>query len=108
MSNIVYIASPYTQGDIEENVRKSLEMADELLVHHFIPYPPLLTHYWHQISPKAWEVWLAMDKAILLRCNCVLRMPGFSVGANEEVEFAEKHAIPVYYSLEELLKGEVP
>jgi hypothetical protein len=40
----------------------------------------------------------------LKSCDCVLRMSGDSPGADKEVMLAEVLAIPVYYSIEELLE----
>jgi hypothetical protein len=36
------------------------------------------------------------------RCDCLFRLPGKSSGADREVEFAEKHGIPVYRTYEEV------
>ena len=102
MSIAVYIASPYTNGDKIRNVRTSLLVADELLEKGFVPFTPLLSHFWDFLSPKSYKTWLDLDKEWLLRCDCVLRLPGESTGADEEVALANKHNIPVFYSISEL------
>ena len=102
MSITVYIASPYTNGNKTDNVRASLLVADELLEKGFVPFTPLLSHFWNYLTPKPYEVWLKLDKEWLLRCDCVLRLPGESQGADEEVALAEKFGIPVFHCIEEI------
>lgn len=98
----VYIASPYTRGNVEENVRNSLRVADELFANGFAPYAPLLSHFWHRISPKTYEEWMTLDKEWVMRCDCLLRLPGASHGADEEEELAKYLNKPVFYSVREL------
>lgn len=100
----VYIASPYSKGDVAVNVRNSFLVADELLAHGFCPFPPLYSHFWHFLSPKPYETWLELDKLWVKACDCLLRMPGESSGADGEVELAEANGIPVFYSVEALVK----
>lgn len=38
-------------------------------------------------------------------CDCILRLPGKSTGADLEVAHASMKGIPVFYSLEELKKA---
>lgn len=102
---LVYIASPYSLGDKEENVRNSLLVADELLSKGIIPFAPLLSHFWEQISPKPYEDWLKMDFQYIMRCDAVLRLPGKSSGADMECEFATLHGIPVYYDIDEVINA---
>jgi hypothetical protein len=37
-----------------------------------------------------------------LRCDCVLRLPGESSGADAEISLAQEHDIPVFYSIEDV------
>ena len=100
----VYIASPYTKGDVAVNVRESLLVADKLAELGYLPYPPLLSHFWHLLSPHPYEFWTELDLDWVLRCDCVLRLPGESSGADRECGYAERHLIPVFYSIEELVE----
>lgn len=100
----VYIASPYTIGDVAVNVRESLLVADELVELGFAPYAPLLTHFWHFLSPKSYDTWMKMDREWIMRCDFLLRLPGDSGGADSEVGFALEHDIPVVDSINELLE----
>ena len=72
----VYIASPYTKGDVAVNVRNSFIVADELVKLGYAPFPPLFSHFWHFLSPKPYETWTTLDKEWVLRCDCVLRLEG--------------------------------
>lgn len=100
----VYIASPYTKGDIGVNVNKSMLMADYLEEFGFLAFTPLLSHFRHIINPRPYQYWLDTDLEWLLRCDCVLRMEGDSEGADKEVEFAKQNNKPVFYSVDELME----
>jgi hypothetical protein len=98
----VYIASPYAIGDHLENTLKQFATADILIGLGYLPYPPLWTHYWDEVSPRSHEEWLEFDKEWILRCDCLLRLSGKSAGADEEVEFAKENDIPVFWTITEL------
>ena len=98
----VYVAGPYTNGDTAINVRTALEVANNLADCGFAPYVPHLTHFWHLIFPRPYEFWLDLDNTFLPSCNCLLRLPGASAGADKEVELAQRLKLPVFYSQEEL------
>jgi hypothetical protein len=99
----VYIASPYTKGDVAVNVRNSFLVADELVRLGFVPFPPLFSHFWHFLSPKPYETWITLDREWVLRCDCLLRMGGESGGADAEVDLAAENKIPVFYSIDDLV-----
>lgn len=98
----VYIASPYTIGDVAVNVRNQLEMAHILMDMGFCPIVPLFTHFQHMVYPRPYEDWLAIDLCKIEVCDFLLRLPGESKGADMEVEHAKKLGIPVVYSYQEL------
>lgn len=98
----IYIASPYTPGDQAENVRRSLDVANWLWDNGFLPFCPLLSHFWHFLTPKPWGEWSTMMKMWVERCDAVLRLEGESDGADIEVEFALELGIPVFYDVNEL------
>lgn len=93
----VYIASPYTNGDVAVNVRRSFLAADELLTLGYLPFAPLYSHFWHFLSPKPYETWTTLDNEWVRRCDCVLRLAGKSMGADAETELAIKLNIPVFF-----------
>lgn len=49
----VYIAGPYSKGDVLENVRKAVLMGTELFKMGYAPYVPHLTHFWGFSYPNA-------------------------------------------------------
>jgi hypothetical protein len=100
----VYIASPYTKGDVAVNVKKSMDMANELMDLGYAPFAPLYSHFQHMLHPRPYFSWLKIDLEWVNVCDCVLRMEGESTGADGEVDYAKKLSIPVYYSVSELLK----
>jgi len=103
MIQSVYIASPYT-GNEDQNVRIQIDTAAELRYRGFFPFWPLHSHFEHMAHPKPYDIWMNADLYWLAKCDCVLRLPGESSGADKEIEHAKRLNIPVYYSLDELLK----
>lgn len=104
----VYVAGPYTRGDVAVNVRRALVVADELADAGFVPYVPHLSHFWHVVFPRPYEWWLQYDMYWLRVCDVVLRLPGESPGATCEVEEAARLGKRVYNSVEDLLRRECP
>ena len=100
----VYIASPYTFGDVAVNVRTQIDCAHELMNRGFAPFVPLYSHFQHMIHPRPYEDWMKIDYEWVLVCNCVLRLPGESKGADAEVGLAKENNIPVFYNIDELGK----
>lgn len=100
-----YVAGPYTKGDVVLNVRNAIHAADTLLVLGHWPFVPHLTMLWHTISPHEYEEWLRLDFAWLEVCDCVVRLPGASAGADREVSEAQRLGLPVYFGIEEFVKA---
>jgi len=100
----VYIASPYTIGDIAVNVRKQIDCANDLITLGFIPFAPLMSHFHHIIHPRSYEEWIEIDLEWIKVCDCLLRLDGESKGADCEVRYAKEICkIPVFYSIEEII-----
>lgn len=99
----VYIASPYTKGDVAMNVKAQIDCADKLISFGFAPFVPLYSHFQHMHYPRPYDVWTRIDREWVLRCDCLLRLEGESKGADAEVALATKNNIPVFYSMTELL-----
>ena len=93
----IFIAGPYTTGDVASNVREAIEIADVLLSQDVIPFIPHLAHFWHLLCPHEYTVWTEYDIEWLKVCDGLLRMPGDSPGAENEIEKAKEFGIPVYY-----------
>jgi hypothetical protein len=98
----IYVAGPYTKGDVAVNTRNAFEAASRLADLGFAPFVPHATHFWHMLFPRPYEFWLELDKEFLGCCSGVLRLPGESSGADKELELANELGIPVFTSIEDL------
>ena len=99
---IIYIASPYTLGDVAANVAVQIEAAHKIMDAGHCPVAPLLSHYLHINRQRPYHEWVEMDLALIPRMDVVLRLPGKSIGADGEVALAEKHGVPVAHGWENL------
>jgi hypothetical protein len=100
----VYIASPYTIGDVAVNVKRQIDVADILISHGFAPFVPLLSHFQHLMHPRPYEDWTTLDIEWVKVCDCILRLEGESNGADNEVEVARVLGKPIFFSIEELIE----
>jgi hypothetical protein len=99
----VYIASPYSIGNQLENVNKSLDTYSKLVNFGFIPFAPLTSHYIHERYPLPYEKWLEIDCYWLDKCDCLLRLPGESDGADKELNRMIMLGKPVFYNIDDLV-----
>lgn len=97
----VFISSPYS-GNEEENVNIQQRCANDLINLGFNPFIPLLYHYQEAKFPHPYNKWLELDTDWISVCDVLLRLPGESPGADDEVKHAQKLNIPVVNSVEEL------
>ena len=104
----VYVAGPYTKGDVGTNVRAAVSAADHLWCLGYAPFVPHLSHLWHLMCPMTYMEWLEYDQQWLLVCECLYRLPGESAGTDREIVLAKQAGIPVYYSLNDLLAAAPP
>jgi hypothetical protein len=102
----IYIAGPYSKGDPVKNTADVIRTADYLAMRGHKPYVPHLTLFWHFMIQHDIQFWYDLDLAWLGKCDCLLRLPGESSGADKEIEFAEHYKMPVYHSIAECLDGE--
>ena len=100
----VYIASPYTKGDVAVNVKRQLDCVDELMTLGFAPFAPLYSHFQHMAHPRPYEDWIKLDLIWVEVCDCLLRLEGESDGADGEVAVAKKLGIPVFYTVWQLIE----
>lgn len=99
----VYIASPYTIGSKLANVDRSMQVANELINLGFAPFIPLLNHFQNNEYPQPEKIWLSLDLDWVESCHCVLRLGGESTGADNECDYADKLAMPVFRSVEQIV-----
>ena len=95
----IYVAGPYTHGDVAVNVRNAIAAANDLADLGFASYVPHFTHFWHMLHPRPYEFWLELDNQFLPHCDGLLRLPGQSRGADKEVALAESLGLPVFHSV---------
>jgi hypothetical protein len=99
----VYIAGPYSQGDVAINVRNAYLAAHTLADAGFAPFVPHHTHFWHLLFPRPYEDWIRLDLAFLPCCDALLRLQGASAGADMEVARAQALGIPVFNDVSALI-----
>ena len=99
---LIYIASPYTAGDTAINVRESVLAAEQVRAKGHLPIVPLLSHFWHFLSPHDYRYWMDIDREWVLQADAVLRLPGESEGADEEVRLAREHGKAVFRSIDDV------
>ena len=110
----VYIASPYSKGDVAANAHFQCKVFDQLLESGLVlPVAPLWSHFQHTVFPRKYEDWIAYDQAMLPLYDCCLRLdaniPSMeysesrSSGADAEVKTFESLGKPVFYSVDDLL-----
>jgi hypothetical protein len=110
---VVYIASPYTKGDVGINTRFQMETFDELMNDGKVwPVAPLWSHFQHVFAPRPYQDWIQYDLALIARYDACLRLDarhepsGYvmkeSTGADGEVRtFLAQHK-PVFFTKEDL------
>jgi hypothetical protein len=103
--DLVYVAGPYTSGNVAENVGRAMRMAHALLDAGLHPYVPHLCHFMEMIRQRPYQDWLREDLIWLRHCDYLVRLSGKSSGADLEVKEAGKLKIPVYHSVDDACMG---
>ena len=103
----IYVAGPYTKGDVAMNVRSAIEAADRLLKAGHAPFLPHLAHFWHLVCPGPYEQWITLDLAWLPVCQAIVRLPGDSSGADGEIVEARRLGIPIFSSVDAFLNADL-
>ncbi len=119
MRKRIYIAGAITPTDktnnpiIEytNNVKKFLDAAIELMLFGYAPYTPaldlliLIRNDYASLLTE--EILYQTSLSFLDSCEAIFLLPGWenSKGTKKELKYAEKKGIPVFTSIEELLKG---
>ena len=104
---LIYIAGPY-RSDPVGNTRKAIDAWKVLKDAGYTSHVPHLSFQIDLIYPQTPEFWLDYDLVILEKCDLLLRVPGFSLGADDEVRFCEAHDIPVFCgTAEQFVKADI-
>lgn len=101
----VYIAGPYTMGDVGANVHYAIRAAAAIRNMGHAVYCPHLMHFWHMVDPRPYEDWLDHCLEFLAVCNVMVRLPGDSKGADVEEARARTLGIPIYKSVGEFVQA---
>ncbi len=109
MRTRVYVAGPISQGGLQENIDRAREATRQLMAAGFAPWCPQLSCFLAGNEPSAGAgfshaEWLEVDLPWVAAADAVLRLPGESRGADQEVVLARELGIPVYLSVDELVK----
>lgn len=115
---IILIAGPYrsgTNGDpaaIAENLRRLEEAAAPIYRRGHIPMIgewvalPIARGVADDEAPGG-DVLYDTARMLLQRCDAVLRLPGESAGADNDVAIARERGLPVYYRLDDIPPAEL-
>ena len=95
----VYVAGPYSKGDVAVNVREAIYAGNYIADLGHFPFIPHLTHFWHLVQPHEYEFWLDQDMEWLRVCDAILRLQGESSGADKEVAEAERLGLKIFHSV---------
>lgn len=101
----VYIAGPITLGDRNLNLHQSLKAQKNLMEIGFAPMNPMLSMLVPFADDFSHDTWMACCLPWVEACDCVLRLPGESKGADMETAHAEDCGIPVFHSIFELTEA---
>ena len=116
---VILIAGPYRSGTnddphlMAQNLKKLEEMALPIFRAGHIPVIgewfalPLLEQAGskHPGDAAYEEILYPVAQRLLTKCDAVLRIPGTSKGADEDVRIAKERGLKVYYRLEDIVGG---
>lgn len=117
---LILIAGPYksgTGGDpdaMTANLRKLeaaawpvFEAGHVPMIGEWVALPLLHAAGATATDPLADEVLYPAAQRLLAHCDAVLRLPGASAGADEDVATARRRGIPVYHDIAQIPRREV-
>lgn len=104
---LIYIAGPY-RSDPVANTRRAFDAWEVLRLAGYTAYPPHISLILDLVYPQTPGFWLNFDLEILERCDLLLRLPGESAGADDEVRFCERRGIPFFRgTAEQFVKADI-
>jgi len=99
---LIYVAGPYTSPDPVANTHAVCRVAMAIYeTTDWCPVVPHLSLLWHTVVPRPERHWLDYDLHLLRACDAIVRLPGYSAGADGEMAEAERIGLTVvdYHSL---------
>lgn len=113
---MILIAGPYRSGtnDDPQLIQKNLDNLEAValpifekghipMIGEWIALPLMKLAGSKAIGDTVWDkIQYPTAHRILEKCDAVLRIPGASKGADQDVEIAKKLGLPVYYSIDDV------
>lgn len=97
---LVYLAGPFTSHPTH-NTNNMAQWWNILQWGRYANKATFICPHWSalqdMVMPRTWEEWLKYDKELLDSCDAVIRIHGESTGADEEVAYARKLGLPVFF-----------
>lgn len=113
---MILIAGPYRGGTNDDPVliKKNLDNLESValplfrkghipMIGEWVALPLMHLAGSKKVGDSIWEeIQYPVAHLLLEKCDGVLRIPGASKGADEDVRIAEEHGLKIYYSLDEI------
>ena len=109
----IYIAGPYGDHNPEEIIAKNVAVADKLArdllyIGHEVYCPHKMSWHWEKDSRLTLKDFMRLDFTFLKRwAEAIIRISGYSVGADAEVKLARKLGLIVFHNIDEIHKKEM-
>lgn len=100
---MVFISSPYTEGNVATNVGIQIDVFNDLMNNDFTPFAPLLAHFIQLVHPHEYNEWINLCYRWIDKSDCILRIKGESKGADKEVLYAESKFKRIFYDIDDLI-----
>lgn len=109
----IYVAGSYSANNVIEildNIRRGIDVCTKLIIHGYSPFCPWLD-FQYKLSGKGNKIskemlydcslsWLKVSEAML-----IIPGSGDSEGTKKEMEIAKKLGIPIFHSVEDVVKN---
>lgn len=98
----VFVSCPISRGDAEVNFKRACAAQHDLILHGYAPLNPALCMRLPGNELIEHDQWMEVSLPWVEASDAVLRVSGYSRGADEETAHAEFFSIPVFYSIDEI------
>jgi len=99
---VIYLACPMRSGHWTTNVRNAAKVGKDLMRKGYSVINPAGSWLLDLVEETDFDDWIQCDFGLVQVCDCVLRIPGFSVGGDMEADFAVRHDIPLFTDMSDL------
>lgn len=107
---MIYVAGPITHNFIGGLI-DACDIGMTLVEMGHVPYLPqtlMLMVLRHgttdlEVGSPLYEMWLKFDFLVIDRCDALFRLPGLSIGADREVEYAKGQGKLIFDSVADVL-----